>query len=306
MISAVACAKINLSLHVRRLRSDGFHPVEGIFQSLTLHDRLDVDVADEDRITGGPIPDGEDNSVMRALRAVRGVAGVGRGVYVRLSKAIPVAAGLGGGSADAAAALAIGGRLFGVPGASLVEMAPELGSDVPFCFRGGTAVVGGRGDRVTPVDFVGGYAVALVVPPVELSTPEVYAAWDRLGEPSGFGVAGPHLPPGLRPYAPLVNDLYPAAVAVAPVVDEWRHELAARWGRPVLLSGSGPSLYAFFVDVAEAEAAAGDVPPGARAATAAAPVPFGWAMRVDEGVVDSSGRRWDERDAPLLAAMGLG
>ena len=114
------------------------------------------------------------------------------------------------------------------------------------------------------------------MPPVELETPRVFAAWDRLGEPRGPEVAPRHLPPVLRSHGPLVNDLYPAAASLAARLDDWRDELAAAWGRPVIMSGSGPSLFALFLDVAEAEAALDVVPPGPRAAHAAEPLPEGW------------------------------
>ena len=134
----------------------------------------------------------------------------------------------------------------------------------------------GTGEVVEPLDPAGGYALALVVPPVEVSTAAVYSAWDRLDGPTGPPTAGNDLPPALRALGPLRNDLYPAAVAVAPEIDEWRAELVNRWGRPVILTGSGPTLFAFFVDEAEAAAALGAAPVGARDVHATGPVGRGW------------------------------
>ncbi|MBA2337199.1 MAG: 4-(cytidine 5'-diphospho)-2-C-methyl-D-erythritol kinase [Acidimicrobiia bacterium] len=280
MIAATANAKINLGLHVARLDRDGFHQVAGLFQSIGWSDRLEM--ADgADGITGwdgGEVPDGADNTAWRAVEAVRRRLESRRSVSLRLDKRIPVAAGLGGGSTDAAAALQLACRWLGAPSSLAAELAADIGSDVPFCLEGGTALVTGRGEQVAALPAVLGYALAVVVPPVELSTADVYRAWDDLGGPAATPLPAGNLPPGLRSHAPLGNDLYPAAVAVAPLVAEWRHELEARWGRPVAMTGSGPTLFGFFVDRDEAEAAVAGIPTGARAAKAVVPVTNGWSM----------------------------
>ena len=285
MIRALANAKVNLTLHVERLRPDGFHDLVSVFQSISWSDRLELSVversAGEPGITswdGGVVVDGDANTAWRAVEAVRRHLGSEARLALRLAKRIPMAAGLGGGSADAAAALQVASRLLDAPAGLAAELAPEIGSDVPFCVTGGTALVTGRGEVVTPLPAVLGYALAVVVPPVELSTPAVFRTWDDLG-----GVPGPTLPesavpPRLRQHGPLRNDLYPAARALAPEVDEWRDELEARWARPVALSGSGPALFGFFVDVDEAHGAVADIPPGARGAEAVEPVPVGWEL----------------------------
>ena len=105
-----------------------------------------------------------------------------------------------------------------------------------------------------------------------------------MGGPKGEPVSGTAVPPSLRGFGPLANDLHPAAAAVAPVLEEWRHELSSQWGRPVMVTGSGPTLFAFFVDAAEAAEALTAIPPGARAAEVAEPVPFGWAARDESGL----------------------
>lgn len=280
MIAATANAKVNLGLHVVRLDADGFHQLAGLFQSIGWSDRVAMDTG-ADGITGwdgGEVPDGAHNTAWRAVAAVRRRLESNRPVSVRLDKRIPVAAGLGGGSADAAAALVLACRWLGAPPSLAAELAADIGSDVPFCLEGGTALVTGRGEQVAPLPAVLGYAMAVVVPPVELSTAAAYRAWDDLGGPTAAPLPMAALPPGLRGHAPLGNDLYPAAVAVAPLVAEWRHELEARWRRPVALTGSGPTLFAFFVDLDEAAAAVADIPAGARAARAVVPVAEGWSM----------------------------
>ncbi len=286
---ALAHAKVNLGLRIERVRPDGYHPLHGIFQSIDWTDRLELRFAADDdgdlveRWSGGDVVDGSDNLAWRAVAAVRAAAERSRPLRLRLDKQIPVAAGLGGGSADAAAALHMAVRLLRAPAELIEELAPTLGSDVPFCTIGGTARVSGRGDVVERLDFIGGYGLALVVPPVELATSAVYRRWDELRGPSGEPFPERALPPVLRSHAPLANDLFPAAASLAPGLDEWRSELHAVWGRPVLMSGSGPTLMGFFLDREEAEAAQSEVPRGARAIQAAAPVARGWRL-VDEPI----------------------
>jgi 4-diphosphocytidyl-2-C-methyl-D-erythritol kinase len=196
---------------------------------------------------------------------------------LRLGKEIPAAAGLGGGSADAAAALGLMGRHLGVDAGVLAELALQLGSDVPFCLTGGLAQIAGRGEVVDPVaDDISGFAFGIVVPPFELSTAAVYAAWDALDGPEGPSVDGADLPPPLRSMGPFRNDLYGAAVELEAGLEEWREEISERWGRPVMLSGSGPALFGYFIDVNEAESAVRAVPTGARATRAALPTLWGW------------------------------
>jgi 4-diphosphocytidyl-2-C-methyl-D-erythritol kinase len=281
MLQATANGKINLALRVGALDHDGLHQIRGLFQSISWSDRLTLDTAEADSLaspSGGSVIDGLDNLAWRAAAAVRELAMVAPPLAMTLAKHLPVAAGLGGGSADAAAALALAGRLLGVDQADLGELAPNLGSDVPFCFVGGRAIVSGRGEEVRSVPSPDDYAVALVVPPVELSTGAVYRAWDELGGPSGASVPERDLPPSLRTFAPLANDLAPAAISVAAEIADWRDELSTQWQRTVVLTGSGPTLFAFFVDRDEAEAALDAVPTGARATHAAMPVPAGWAL----------------------------
>ncbi len=281
MIGGTAYAKVNLGLRVGGLREDGFHPVNGVFQSIDLSDSLTLDSAEADSILtsgGKPVLDGLDNLAFRAAAAVREYAGVARPLAMTLDKGIPTAAGLGGGSADAAAALGMAGTYFSTGRAVLESIAPQLGSDVPFCLRGGTAQVGGRGEAVTPIENLGGFALGLVVPPFEIATPKVFAAWDRLDDPSGLHVGDPDLPPALRGEGGLINDLYPAAVALAPDIDDWRRDLVTRWGRAVMLSGSGPALYAFFIDKEEAADAIEVAPVGARLAEAVDLHPVGWSL----------------------------
>ncbi len=263
-------AKVNLGLEVLGRTDSGLHRLRSLAQSITLADDLTLSPAAEDSQSGLVAHPAHDLA-WRAVLAVRAATGNTRPMRLELTKRTPVAAGLGGGSADAAAALVLAGHVLGAPPELATDLAPDLGSDVPFCLVGGTAVIADVGGAVTPMEHAGGYALALVVPPVELATAAVYAAWDRLDGRRGHEVPVGALPPSLRQHAPLRNDLYPAAVSLAPLVDEWRNELASRWGQPVVMTGSGPTLMSFFPDVAEAEGAIGDVPVGARFVGAVTP-----------------------------------
>lgn len=284
MISAEAYAKVNFGLRVGGLRDDGYHRIDGIFQSVAIADRLTLAGADEDAIVGAggrPVADDLANLAFRAANAVRDRAGSAQPMELTLDKSIPAAAGLAGGSADAAAALVIAGRFFGIKRDILSEVAPQIGSDVPFCLTGGTARVSGRGEVVVPMSPLTGFSLAIVVPPVEIATPAAFRTWDELGEPVGMRFPQSALPPPLRSEGDLHNDLYPAAAMLAPEIDDWRMDLEQRWGRPVLLSGSGPSLFGFFVDIDEATEAAAAVPAGARFAEGCDIVPVGWRMTED-------------------------
>ena len=282
-VEALAAAKLNLSLVVKSPRRDGLHPISGRFQSIDWLDRLVVEPDREPGVFGAdgrPVVAGDDN--LAWVASERACASLGAGsAAVTLDKQIAVAAGLGGGSADAAAALAATAYAAGGVLAGVGPLAAGLGSDVPFCLVGGCADVTGIGERVRPVVAPHDYAVGLVVPPFEVSTAAVYSAWDVLGEPAAPPIDERALPPSLRTAVAVRNDLTAAAIAVAPEIAEWRAELERAWDRPVALSGSGPTLFGFFLDGDEARAALEAAPPGARHVRAATPIGWGWAVRFD-------------------------
>lgn len=212
----LARAKLTRSLRVTSVRADGYHLIDAEMVTLALADALDF--ADGDALTiDGPaaagVPAADDNLVARALRAV------GRRAAVRLHKAIPAGAGLGGGSADAAAVLRWAG-------CADLAVAARLGADVPFCLVGGRARVTGVGEVVEPLAFEE-RAYTLLVPPFGVSTPSVYRAWDEMGGPTGEGP----------------NDLEPAALRVEPRLARWRDELAGATGRTPVLAGSGSTWF---------------------------------------------------------------
>jgi len=189
-----------------------------------------------------------------------------------LEKAIPVAAGLGGGSSDAAAAMLALAELRREKRSTVEEVAPAVGADVPFFLIGGTAWMEGYGEMITPARInTETWALAIAVPSFELRTADIYQAWDRLEGPTGPYLDGKALPPALREFGPFRNDLTPAALRVGPELGDWIEEVADRWERPVAMSGSGPSLFAFFADIDEAEGAIGSLPPSTRASRAVQP-----------------------------------
>ncbi len=270
-----AYAKVNLGLRVRARRSDGLHPITSLAQSVGWSDELAVEEAEADSfsVRGGPAPEDFENLAWRGVVAMR--AGDGPAVAVDLEKSVPVAAGLGGGSADAALGLVLGVATFGGTVEAAVAAAPLLGADVPFCLVGGTAWVEGAGERVTSMRTADDFVLAIVVPPFEIETAAVYGTWDELDGPSVSGLGGRALPVSLREHAPLGNDLEPAAIAIRPDLGDWMADVAREWSQPVLMSGSGPALFSFFASEEEAAEAAKAIA-GSRAAVAVRPVAKGW------------------------------
>jgi len=260
-----AAAKINLGLDVLGIDRDGYHRIRSLVHTIGWRDRLELMPADEDRlVVDGPDIEG-DNLVWKAVRLVRQAMGVRRPLDIRLEKHIPIAAGLGGGSADAAAALVASARIVGAPEPLIRRLAGDVGADVPYLLTGGFALMEGRGERVTSLPAVTGFAIAVVVPPFTLATATVYDRWDQMDGPTGRTIAGGALPPALRPYGPVRNDLEPAAVDLEPELAGWIHELETRWDRPVMMSGSGPSLFAYCLDTDEAAAVVAEAPAAVRA-----------------------------------------
>ena len=278
-LKALAPAKLNLSLQVFRPDSSGLHPIRGLTLSIGRCDILTMESpgSDDLDIHGADLPEGQDNLVWKAVTELRrSLPTEHPRVRFDLRKRIPVAAGLAGGSSDAAAALVLYAHLVGFDRSGLDALALEVGADVGFCLRGGFRWIGGYGEQLEErLDVGEGFVLVVAVPPFPISTPRVYAAWDGLGEPRGPAYGGAYLPPAIRPHGPLANDLYPAAAAIAPELDDWRSELAHRWDRPGLMTGSGPSLFSFFSDQAEAEEALLLVPAEARSAFVAEPISHG-------------------------------
>lgn len=248
-VRATAYPKLTLALRVLGLRSDGYHEIE----ALTISIGQPSDVVEVTAVPhpGGVsftvegetehVPSGLDNLAARAAEDVMLRAGrSGHGVRMVLRKRIPAGAGLGGGSADAAATLVAVRTLLelDLSDDDLLDIAAGLGSDVPFCVRGGAAWMRGRGEILDPVALRPGLGFLVAIPPFRLATPTVYAAWDELGGPQAVRSVTPQGPVG-RLVDALVNDLEPAAEAVEPQLVEFREALERAAGRPAILAGSG-------------------------------------------------------------------
>ena len=280
---AEAFAKINFALAVFPPSADGYHPLRGIFQSVTIADEVAVLPANEDEVevSNEEAPADESNLAWRAFEAVRGTVRVIQPSKVSITKRIPSGAGLGGGSADAAAVLGLTAARFGLGQDEVMAIAEDLGADVPFAYVGGTKMVEGRGERLVDHEPLDGFALAVVVPPMSLATPAVFKEWDRLDSPEGPVMPDSALPPQLRGGEPMRNDLFPAAVSLDARVGEWADELSTIWSTSVAMTGSGSALYAFFATEDEAASAVADVTVPARLATACVPSPIGW-RRIDD------------------------
>ena len=246
-----ASAKVNLALEVLGKRGDGYHEIATVLQAVDLFDRLTVETADTLSLhTDDPeLPTDEGNLVMRAARLLQKTAGIDRGARIELQKRIPVAAGLGGGSSDAAATLWGLNRLWGLrwPRARLQALAVELGMDVPFFLGTGRAVARGRGEQLRTLPGAGGYALVLVNPREPLSTKEVYgrvpAGWHA--EPTGTE----RVIEALRRRnvatlaAALTNNLERVVEPVLPVIGRMKAALLAAGALGAIMSGSGPTVF---------------------------------------------------------------
>jgi 4-diphosphocytidyl-2-C-methyl-D-erythritol kinase len=251
-VTAWARAKLNLTLDVLGRRADGYHELLSVMQSLELADRLVVSLtSDGIEVAGGPdLPPPRENLAYRAVEVLREKTGFRAGVRVEIEKRIPVAAGLGGGSADAAAALAAVNHLLGLGLTShrLAVLAAEVGSDVPFCLVGGTALVTGRGERLSLLPSAPSMWLVLARPSLAVATVAVYEAWDRHGRPGP--PASPRLVAALnrQDFAGMVavlgNQLEPVVLQLYPQVAALKETLAGWGALKVWLCGSGPTLAA--------------------------------------------------------------
>lgn len=262
-IRLLARGKINLALDVLGRRPDGYHDVAMVMQSISLGDELILEEAKEGIVVTSSdplLPTGPANLAHRAAEAVRSLAGLARGIRIHIQKKLPVAAGLGGGSADAAGVLFGLNRMWNlnISHETLAELAVKLGADVPFCLTGGTALAEGIGERLTPLPSLGRRWLVLVKLPLSVSTPRVYQAWDRMGFATHPDV--PRVVQLIREgkVAELPkawgNALEAVVFPLYPEVEDLFQQLQNR-GLPVRMSGSGPTLFVWgFREDAQARA----------------------------------------------------
>ena len=287
----LAPAKVNLTLAVVGRRTDGFHSLHSVMVPVGLHDRLSVApvAGGEDtlHVVGpdtGPVAS---NLVLRGIAEARRAVATAHGPAVatpplaaRLEKHIPVAAGLAGGSSDGAAALEAALEAWGtdLPGPIRLATAAALGSDVPFFLAEGPALVQGRGEQLTLLPTIKGApaGILLVTPGLQIRTADAFAAFDAGGpasptDPGSTRLSSEHLADELRTgltadqlaaragALAVANDLAPAAFHLAPGLLPFRRALSRMLGRPVGLSGSGPTLWALYPSIEAARDAASAV-----------------------------------------------
>ncbi|MEJ7934922.1 4-(cytidine 5'-diphospho)-2-C-methyl-D-erythritol kinase [Sphingobium sp. AN558] len=257
-----AYAKINLALHVRARRADGYHAIESLFVFAEDGDWLAGVPTDDgaiDLTIDGPFGEGlgagQDNLVMQAARALQSYLGEQRGAALRLTKRLPVASGIGGGSADAAATLRLLARTWDVriDAKELAALALSLGSDVPACVASVTQLVRGRGELLEMRDIEGltRRPILLVNPGVAVSTGIVFAGWDRIDRGAMDATSLDALIVGGR------NDLEARAMALAPEIGAVLAKLRSAAGvRLARMSGSGATCFALFDDPKDAARAA--------------------------------------------------
>lgn len=261
-VTVRAPAKINLHLGVGPAREDGFHPLDTVYQAISLYDDVTVSTAGVWSVDVMPIGDvditevplDETNIAVRAGKALTAHHGISRCAAIGISKGIPVAGGMAGGSADAAATLVALDRLWDLQTSDddLLAIAAELGSDVPFALIGGTAHGTGRGELVEPVADAGTWWWVVVPNSLGLATPNVYRAFDGLEARAAVGsgevlaaLAGGD-PTALA--AALHNDLQAAALVVRPDLIETEADLRGAGVVATVLSGSGPTFLGLVED----------------------------------------------------------
>lgn len=263
-IKLKAMAKINLGLDVLRRRSDGYHDLRMIMQTVYLYDQIEIAEKTEPGITVatniGYLPVNEDNLVYKAAKLLMEEFGVAQGVHIRLKKYIPVAAGLAGGSSDAAAVLVGINRMFrlGLSKEELKKRGVKIGADVPYCIMRGTALAEGIGDVLTPLPAAPDMHVVLAKPPIHVSTgfvytnlkadqlayhPDIDAQTDAIRAGDGYAMA-----------KLMGNVLETVTIPAYPVIEEIKEEMKRAGALGAMMSGSGPTVFGLFDDTKKAQA----------------------------------------------------
>lgn len=262
VLTELAHAKINLTLDVLYRRPDGYHEVEMVMQSLELADWVTLRRVRQGitlKVSSREIPGGEKNLAWRAAELMFGAFGCSDGVEISLDKRIPVAAGLAGGSADAAAVIRGINRLWNLDQSleTLCKVGASLGSDIPFCVREGTALAKGRGELLTPLPALPEVWLVLVKPPLGVSTAKVYGAFRPERVESRPDTSGILRALQEAEYASvpryLCNVLEPVTMEMVPEVKEIKNRLLEAGAINALMSGSGPTVFGIARDQNHAE-----------------------------------------------------
>lgn len=260
-----AMAKINLGLDVLRRRSDGYHDLRMIMQTVYLYDQIEIAEKEASGITlttnVGYLPVNEDNLVYKAAKLLMEEFGIEQGVRIHLKKYIPVAAGLAGGSSDAAAVLIGINRMFrlGLSKEDLKKRGVKIGADVPYCIMRGTALAEGIGDVLTPLPAAPDMHVVLAKPPIHVSTgfvytnlkadqlayhPDIDAQVDAIRAGDGYAMA-----------KLMGNVLETVTIPAYPVIEEIKEEMKRAGALGAMMSGSGPTVFGLFDDAKKAQVA---------------------------------------------------
>lgn len=260
-----AYAKINWYLRVKGKRSDGYHDLEMIMQHINLHDDLHVETLPDKElrlsIMGScSINGAEDNLIIKAARLLQTLSGTAKGANIRLEKRIPIGAGLGGGSADAAAVLTGLNRLWGLDYTlrQLQQIGLQIGADVPYCLEPGPAIVSGIGEKVQQVDFKQGAWLVLLKPEASLSTKDVFSRYRHAGP------AAPRLDEAVEAIAcgrwellngAGINSLQAPAIDMLPEINDLIEALKNNGALFAQMSGSGSAVFGVFRSKFDAEMA---------------------------------------------------
>jgi 4-diphosphocytidyl-2-C-methyl-D-erythritol kinase len=264
LLSASAPAKINLFLRVVGRRPDGYHELDSIFIPVSLCDRIGIEIRPAStptvtlRCDLPSLPADDRNLAVRAASIFMVEFGLKAEVLIDLHKEIPVSAGLGGGSSDAGAVLRMMATLFRIDAPDrLAEIALKLGADVPFFLNPVPARVGGIGERITPLDWNPSFALVIAVPPIEVSTAEIFRAlkpvnWSGIASDTDIrriliGDFAPKL---------LVNDLAPAAISRWPRIGDTLAMIELAGALAASMTGSGSAVFGVFATAAKAQEAA--------------------------------------------------
>lgn len=256
-IELKARAKINLSLDVLGKRTDGYHDLRMIMQTVELHDKVQLEVIDtgiEIICDSAAVPAGKGNIAFKAAELMINECGIKKGIRIRIEKNIPVAAGLAGGSTDAAAVMKGMDRLFGLKlgQAELMAMGKKIGADVPYCIAGGTMLAEGIGEVLTELPGFGGVDIILVKPRIEVSTAWVYKSLILENIASRPETA--LLIDAIRERrldvlaANMVNVLETVTTREYKIIDEIKEKLVGLGAVGSMMSGSGPTVFGIFAD----------------------------------------------------------
>lgn len=257
-----ALAKINLGLDVLGKRENGYHDVRMIMQSIYLYDTVKIEKTQNREISIisnlAYLPSDEDNIAYRAADLLREEFDIQEGVRITLNKHIPVAAGLAGGSSDAAAVLFGMNRMFrlGLKPAELMERGVSLGADVPYCIMRGTVLAEGIGETLTPLPAMPKCTVLIAKPPISVSTKMVYEALDAeeiASHPDIDGIMEGLKANDLRQVAGCMgNVLEGVTIPMYPVIEQIRQEMLQCGAIGAMMSGSGPTVFGLFENRAQA------------------------------------------------------